>query len=159
MESVILLAIDPGFQESAWVVFDGKAILNHGKTPNKELLSKLPGSCAWCAIEMIASFGMPVGAEVFETVVWIGRFMEKFGADKVTRITRNVIKNHLCHSSRAKDANIRQAIIDRFGGPSAIGKKASPGALYGISADRWSALAVALTYSDQHPFEQFPGAI
>ncbi len=29
-------------------------------------------------------------------------------------------------------------------------KKASPGPLHGVSGDVWSALAVALTYMDQH---------
>jgi hypothetical protein len=31
----------------------------------------------------------------------------------------------------------------------AIGRKAAPGPLYGISRDVWSALAVAVTYADR----------
>ena len=51
----------------------------------------------------------------------------------------------VCGSARAKDANIRQAIIDRCGGPESI-KKGGP--LYKVSGDVWSALAVALTWCD-----------
>lgn len=146
-----LLAIDPGTTESAWVVWDGEKIIGHSKMDNQQLLDMIElGNWSVghrCCIEMVASFGMPVGAEVFETVYWIGRFAQAFGASHVTRMTRNEIKNHLCHSSRAKDANIRQAIIDRLGAP---GTKKSPGATYGISKDIWSALAVALTWWDKH---------
>ena len=39
-------------------------------------------------------------------------------------------------------------LLDRFGGSSAIGLKRSPGPLYGVSKDVWSALAVAVTYAD-----------
>ena len=99
-------------------------------------------------IEKVESFGMAVGAEVFETVYWSGRFAEAAYPIPVERIGRKAVKMHLCGSMRAKDANIRQALIDRYGGPDAIGKKASPGPLYGISGDVWSALAVAVTYSD-----------
>ncbi len=42
--------------------------------------------------------------------------------------------------------NIRQALIDRFGPP---GKKKAPGATYGLSGDMWSALAVAVTFTDK----------
>ena len=52
---------------------------------------------------------------------------------------------------RAKDANVRAALIDRFG-PSkrkAIGLKATPGPLYGVHSHMWSALAVAVTYGDR----------
>jgi len=148
----VVLAIDPGPVESAFVRMIEGRIHDHGKLPNADLLRKLD-SAAYVgdavAIEMIASYGMPVGAEVFETCVWIGRFMQACGNTPIKRITRIAVKNHLCHSSKAKDANIRQALIDRFGGPDAIGKKAKQGPLYGVSGDVWSALAVAVTWIDQ----------
>jgi hypothetical protein len=113
-----------------------------------------------CAIEQIASYGMAVGAEVFETVYWSGRFAQAFGPERVDRIKRLEVKMHLCHDSKAKDANIRAALIDRFGGPASIrgpqkakSKRGIPeapaGSLYGISKDTWSALAVALTWWDR----------
>jgi len=44
-------------------------------------------------------------------------------------------------------------LIDRYGGVggkrAAIGLKASPGPLHGVSKDVWAALAVAVTYADQ----------
>ena len=147
-----LLAIDPGTRESAWVVWDGRQILAHGKQINEHVLAMIHVECTAkfdsCCIEMVASFGMPVGAEVFETVYWIGRFCEAVIAKQkdAYRVTRNEIKNHLCHTSKAKDANIRQAIIDRLG---PVGTKKNPGACYGISGDVWSALAVALTWGDK----------
>jgi len=98
------------------------------------------------AIEMIASYGMAVGRDVFETCVWIGRFVEAWRWPAEPRlIYRRDVKLHLCGSSRAKDANVRQALIDLYGGPSAIGKKASKGPLYGVKSHAWSALAVAVT--------------
>jgi hypothetical protein len=155
----VILAIDPGPEQSAYVLWDGEQIIEHGKADNLDLQAALEDpvrSFNICppervAIEMIASYGMPVGAEVFETCVWIGQFMASFGAPACDRIKRIQVKNHLCHSSRANDANIRQAIIDRFGGKErAIGKKATPGPLYGIAGDEWAALAVALTWWDQN---------
>ena len=51
--------------------------------------------------------------------------------------------------TRFKAENIRTAILDRFGGKdSAIGKKANPGVLYGLSGDCWSALAIAITFHE-----------
>ena len=44
--------------------------------------------------------------------------------------------------------NVRQALIDRHGGATAIGKKASKGPLYGCSADVWAALGVAVYWTD-----------
>jgi len=149
-----VLAIDPGPTESAYVMWSGDQVLAYAKVRNDNLVLLLlnpPREVEQAVIEKVASFGMPVGAEVFETVYWSGVFAHAFGLARVDRITRNEIKNHLCHSSRAKDGNIRQALIDRFGGPAAIGKKASPGPLYGVSGDCWSALAVAVTWWDKSP--------
>ncbi len=152
----MILAIDPGPVESAYVLWDGSRLFDFGKVPNARLLELLHSGrymahVEHCAIEMIASFGMPVGASVFETCVWIGRFMQVFGADKCDRITRNTVKNHICHSSKARDGSVRQAIIDRFGGKErAVGRKANPGILHGVAGDVWQALAVCLTFFDQN---------
>jgi hypothetical protein len=104
-------------------------------------------------IEQVASYGMPVGAEVFETVFWSGRFAEASVPRRVHRITRKAIVTHLCGSARAKDSNVRQALIDRFGGTDAIGRKATPGPLYGVTRDVWAALAVAICYVEAPPKE------
>ncbi len=148
----MILAIDPGPTESAYVLWDGRAIKERGKVANQDLIEALfPSSCDNCVIEKIASYGMAVGAEVFETVFWTGKFAHYFEqcGFLVHRITRGEVKMHLCHSMKAKDGNIRQALIDRFGGKDmAIGNKKAPGPLYGISGDVWAALAVAVTFTD-----------
>ena len=77
-----ILAIDPGNTESAYVVWDGKEIICFAKESNAIIKDLLSNKWAYastydlCAIEMVASYGMPVGATVFETCVWIGRFYE-----------------------------------------------------------------------------------
>ena len=58
---------------------------------------------------------MAVGAEVFETVHWSGRFTEALWPTPVVQLPRRAVKLHLCGSARAKDPNIRQALLDRFG--------------------------------------------
>lgn len=152
-----VLAIDPGPELSAFVVWDGRTVSEFGKWPNQRLLEWiiLRVDIRHMCIEKIASYGMAVGAEVFETCYWSGRFAQAFTGGTVDRIARIPIKMHLCHNPRANDASIRQAIIDRFGGKDvAIGRKANPGPLFGVKADTWAALAVALTWLDQHSAER-----
>ena len=105
---------------------------------------------------MIAGMGMTVGQEVFDTCVWIGRFWQTvlwqtgYGP---TRIFRREEKLDLCGSLSAKDANIRQALVDRYapGQPNfGKGTKKDPGFFYGFSADMWAAMAVATTYFDKY---------
>lgn len=153
----MIIGVDPGTTKSAVVLLRNldrpPRLLDHALLDNHTVMPWIQGFSVTgniLVIEKIASFGMPVGAEVFETVFWSGRFAEAWGGEW-HRITRNEVKNHICHSSRAKDSNIRQAIIDRFGGLAAIGRKSAPGPLYGIAGDEWSALAVALTYADNPP--------
>lgn len=101
-------------------------------------------------IEMIASYGMPVGKEVFETCVWIGKFAEASGM-KESYIYRKDEKINICNSMKAKDSNIRQALIDRFG---EVGTKKNPGWFYGFKADIWQAYAVGVTYLDMKKREE-----
>ncbi len=144
-----VIAIDPGNLTSAVVVWDGERIINKLLAPNYDIIYQLKmwQNTAPCVIEKIASYGMAVGETTFETVFWSGRFCEAYGAGNVHRITRGQVKMHLCHSMKAKDGNIRQALIDRLGAP---GTKKAPGVTYGISKDLWAALAVAVTWHDQN---------
>jgi hypothetical protein len=153
--SVRILAIDPGNEQSAWcwLVHEGD-ILQAGKLPNAELRDMLrQGGTVWeseiLCVEMIASYGMAVGKEVFDTCVWIGKFAEAWESrgGTVRFIYRKEVKLHLCETTRANDANIRASIIDRFGPgkEKAVGTKKNPGPLYGFKGDEWAALAVALT--------------
>lgn len=155
----MILAIDPGPEQSAYVLMPDRGIPVVGELPGagSPLVADIvPNS--WLrdvidpknllVIESVESFGMPVGREVFETCYWIGRF----DPDKTAiLIPRREIKLHLCNSARARDPNIREALIDRFGPgkAKAIGLKKSPGPLYGFKSHMWSALALAVTYYDR----------
>lgn len=147
-----VLALDPGPQQTAWVKWNPleNRVMACDIQPNEHVIQQLIfcSSASAIAIEMVASYGMAVGKEVFETVLWIGRFYERCPIEP-RLVYRRDVKLHLCHSMRAKDANVRQAIIDRFGGQeSAIGKKANPGPLRGVKSHIWSALAIALFVAD-----------
>lgn len=164
-----VLAIDPGNTESAYVLIDAatRRPLDFGKIPNQNLLDELAALACdpdgdgnhlteRVAIEMIASYGMSVGAEVFETCVWIGRYRQRlhdygwFGLP-IDLVKRQPIKLHHCHSARAKDSNITQALVDRFapGQPNrGKGTKADPGWFYGFAADVWQAYALAVYIAD-----------
>lgn len=158
-----VLAIDPGTTESAWCLLDDDGSpIRFGKAKNQALLDMLRmnafgGMAEACVQEMVASYGMAVGQDVYRTVWWAGRFAEAWAQHEdhspPIELFRKEIVVHLCGSARAKDKNVRAALIDRFGkegGQSAaIGRKANPGPLYGVSADVWSALAIGITAQDR----------
>ena len=153
-----VLGLDPGSENSALLLWDGKAVGHHAILTNRELLAVLDEPqpwaipCDYIACEMIQSFGMAVGAEVFETCYLIGRIEQicAYRQMRFVRIYRKEVKKHLCHDIQAKDTNIRQAILDRFGGrEKAIGIKAKPGPLYSVHSHMFSALAVAITAFDR----------
>jgi len=162
VDDMIILAIDPGSENSAWVVYEDAEhrtlIVDFGIFNNEDLLlwmlkKEFEVAADFLAIEMVQSFGMPVGKTVFETCVWIGRFIQAWGGENYEKIYRIDVKMHLCKNTRAKDGNIRQAIIDRYpatggGKTPQIGTKAKPGPLYGVSKDIWAALAVAITAAE-----------
>lgn len=151
-----LLGVDPGYTESAYVLYDTERELpvEFAKVPNADLLAYLDACDAdQLAVEHVASFGMAVGKEVFATCVFVGRVMERWvvpGRPEARAVYRADVKLHLTNSRRSKDPNVRQALIDKFGPGKerAIGLKASPGPLYGLKADGWSALAIAVTAAE-----------
>ena len=143
-----ILAIDPGTTQSAWLILESpNTIVEFGKLPNNQIGFVIKNAdYNVLAIEMIASYGMPVGKEIFETCLWIGRYMQ-LAEDRdhpVKLVYRKDIKIALCGTNKAKDANVRQALIDIFGKQ---GTKKNKGKTYGITNDVWSALAIAVYYN------------
>lgn len=149
---MILYACDPGTLQSALVIVEqtprGLTVREHHTALNAVILAKL--HCAplgaELVIEQIEAMGMAVGHETFETVFWSGRFYETWPNENRYRLPRRPIKLHLCGSMQAKDANIRRALLDKFGGDAAIGVKARQGPLYGVKGHEFAALAVAVTW-------------
>jgi hypothetical protein len=146
-----ILAIDPGPVSSCVLALHDGRVEDWQDLTNYVLIDSLREgmgvSSDLIAIEMIACYGMPVGAEVFETCCMIGRIEECAERNLVPtrRVFRKDIKLHLCGTPRAKDGNVRQALIDRLGSP---GTKKAPGPTYGVSGHAWAALAAAVYAAD-----------
>lgn len=156
-----IIGLDPGNIESAYCLIDGDTLrpLEFAKMENEALRRYLREEISFeeqdrGAIEMVASYGMAVGREVFDTCRWIGRFEEILTRKLYippTLIFRREEKLHICGDSRAKDANIRRALIDRFAEhdlKNGKGTKKNPDWFYGFSADVWQAAAVAITFAE-----------
>lgn len=143
-----IFAIDPGPEQSAYVIWDGEKISDKGIVPNETLLHRMIlsdyPSGTHLVIEQIASMGMAVGKTVFETIFWTGRFFQAYRLI-AERMPRSEIKMHLCGSMRAKDANIRQALIDLYE-PNLKLRERPKGILKGLKKDEWAALALAVTW-------------
>jgi hypothetical protein len=96
------------------------------------------------ACESVASYGMAVGASVFETCFFIGELKQIVKRAELpwVQVVRLEVKLAICRSPKANDSAIRTALVDTFGAP---GTKKNPGPTYGISKDIWAALALAET--------------
>lgn len=151
-----ILAIDPGNVQSAYCLMDDQYnFIEFAKKENRdvmkrmlELLPEIDG----VVIERMQSYGMPVGETTFVSAEWIGRFSQE--AEKkvfVEYVYRRDEKLYICGSPRAKDANIRAALIERFAVKDKVngkGTKKDPDVFYGVKADMWSAICIGTTFFD-----------
>lgn len=156
----MILAFDPGNEYTAYCLIDNdRRPAEHAKVGNEEALAYLyrhsgDRQIEAVVIEMVASYGMAVGKSVFETCVMIGRLTEAatmsyFPVHYVYRMDEKIT---ICHDSKAKDSNIRQALIDRFAQhdlKNGKGTKKDPDWFYGFAKDEWAAYAVGTTWLDK----------
>jgi len=159
---MMILGIDPGNVQSAWVIYDkdDRQIVEFGITENEKFRDMgsslwVGSGCGILAIEYMRPRGMPTAQQEMDTQFWAGRIVERWVlcGGRWRAIARKDVKMHMCGQTKAKDSNIRQAIIDRFpatgtGKCPQIGTKKQPGPLYGVSKDVWSALAIAITAAE-----------
>jgi hypothetical protein len=148
---MLILAIDPGTTASGvvvWCPHTKKVHEAHSEMLNSEVRQRLLNE--WTAqevvVEWIQAMGMAVGRETFETCRFIGRLEEIAYArnQPFHLITRGTVKMKLCGNMRAKDPNIRRALLDLYG---EVGTKKTPGPLYGVSSHAWQALACAVAFT------------
>ena len=163
-----IFAIDPGNTHSGFAVIDmpNFHLLDFGKVENKDLLMLLESMSVTLpafsdpdiyVIEKIASYGMPVGADVFDTCIWIGQFAHALKERKTAYVFRKDEKITLCGTMKAKDANIRQELINRYAKhdfKSGKGTKANKDVFYGVSRDVWQAIAIGVTYWEKTTEEE-----
>ncbi len=153
VESQEIIALDPAPKQTAWVQYktgNPGAITAAGIHVNEDLANTLLSKARSAQTtkmhlicEGLACYGMPVGQEVFETAYWIGEYRRIWRPNAWVLILRTEVKMALCRNTRARDSNIRQALIDIFGPP---GTKKNKGLTYGFKADMWAALAVAVAF-------------
>lgn len=153
-----ILAIDTGTTESGYVIMTEPGeneleIFQFGKINNEELLKIIKTeSYDVMVYEQFQCFGMAVGESTIESITWNGRFIQAAqdkGVD-VMHVYRKEEKLTLCKSLKAKDANIKQALIDMYAKKDkkrGKGTKKEPDVFFGVSKDVWSAIAVGVTWS------------
>lgn len=177
---MVVIGIDPGPEKSGVVVFNASSnevIWSADDLDNKVVLVQLREGGWWphamtvdvVFVETIEAMGLTVGKSTFQTMKWVGRFIEAWegvgancgGGGVIYEVSRGDEKVFLCgavtfrnpstgKSKAVSDAQIKAAIKDKFpatgGGKNpVVGTKRKPGPLYGVKGHAWSALAVALT--------------
>ena len=191
-----ILSIDPGSEKTGYVIIDRstKQPIEFGKITNSEFMNALqqvlegadvikgqPKHLNFEFDSVACEFPVPRGQlsskDMFKTIWWIGRFYQViYQHMEISFVDRKDVKMHICGIPNAKDTNIRQALIDLYGGESiAIGGKKCKGCngkgtkgrqkeacegcagagletprgpLNGLAGDAWSALAISVTYAN-----------
>ena len=157
-----VLCLDPGSTETGYVVLDRDTLkpLEFAKVKNGDLVRMMMWKIKFdeFVTERMESFGMGIGRTTLIASEWVGRFSQvaEILGYQVNYIYRHTEKIHICHDSRAKDSNIRRALIDRFAQhdfKNGKGTKSNPDWFYGVSKDCWSAIAVGICFVERGPDE------
>jgi hypothetical protein len=153
-----IVAIDPGSEKSAWIsLHDAVTIIDHGITPNGEMLARVMMAASmnrYVVIESTKPYTVDgkFFSQLYDTAIWIGRFVQAYEEHSkgvaAVLIDRRDVKLHLLSRASGTDARVIDALRDRFNLPAKVrAPKGHP--LYGVTRDRWQALALGLTYLDR----------
>lgn len=156
----MILAIDPGNEFSAYVVFEesSETPVEFNKIPNEEMIKVIDlwkDKTEKAVVEAMAAFGAG-SSTLFDTCIWIGIFSERYGRSRVQYVFRKTYISYLLGNSRANDSHVRQYLIQRYGDTNKTKQKGNR--LEGIRADMWQALAIAVFASDTKTGRTFAGA-
>lgn len=153
-----LLALDTGTTQTGYCIVDTETYkpIDFGKIDNEEML----GICKKADFDIVAyeqfkSYGMPIGDSTIESIQWNGRFIQAISERNIHfyPIMRVEEKVAVCGTTKAKDSNIRQGLIDRFAKhdfKNGKGTKNDPDFFYGFAKDMWSSFAIAYTFIEKN---------
>lgn len=140
----LIIGIDPGTKQSAYVEWDGGYITNCGTEPNPKVIHYLRSidRRACVVFESVVSYGMPIGADVLQTVFWTGRLFQvardTVGPTQVSRLPRRAVKKHLQLPMSARDKDVKAALIRTL--------ERHPIDWHNLRSHQFSALALAVTW-------------
>lgn len=160
-----LLGIDPGPETSGLVVYkvgaqgiNGRVVYSEAKASLDVIREQLSHvalrahqeGLPFTVVVERTQAGPPSTAVVRTTEV-VGRLMEACsvrGLDCHLYYRRQVLQALGCARQGNKDSHVRNALIEIHGGTRqvAVGRKACPGPLYGVSSHAWQALGVVLAH-------------
>ena len=152
---MILLGLDPGPDHSGLVVYDCNnapyvvTAQARVRWPDmRTLIRSIEPDIVVCE----RTTAGPPSISVVRTTEVVGRVMEFCESinQRFELLPRRDVLSALGVSARgAKDAIVRQALIELHGGSqaAALGDKRAPGPLYGVTSHAWSALALCVTFN------------
>lgn len=176
MTEHLFLSVDPGTTHSAYTVMtEDYRIISAAKVENEELRALiLRGGVHELVIECMEprflggekTHGQMIGAETYETCIWIGRYLEAAQAMgmPVHRVYRSEERSRLIPTKKNRlpplppgtgkgaDAQIRAALIQRFAKhdkKNGKGTAKRKDTFYGFRADMWNACAVGVVHLDK----------
>jgi len=163
---VIVLGIDPGPETHGAVLYDSEArqVLWSSKAITSfDLLDCLvlkwakPDAIVIERPAAMGALGVGIVGHMLDTAweagaLW-GVLWQIFKGDP-QRMTRREVLRHLgvLSGKGSSDSRVRAACIadhETPGGPPAVGRKATPGPLYGVSSHAWQALGLVLAWLER----------
>tara|TARA_R110000824_G_scaffold76756_4_gene194447 strand:+ start:2703 stop:3176 length:474 start_codon:yes stop_codon:yes gene_type:complete len=148
----MILGMDPGPTTCGAVLYDtnSKRVISSRKALTIDGAMRMIdfSSADLVAIERVQSYGI-AGSSLLRTAEVGGMLhycARSEGLDVVWLYRREVLRGLDVTGKGNRDALVRHRLIEIHGGDraSAVGLKASPGPLFGVSSHAWAALAVAV---------------
>ena len=151
----MILGIDPGNEQSGYVVVDNYKVIDAGKIKNEKLLVKIIHIPAFMrdvdavCIELIQSYGSVAGRTLYDTCIWTGRFIQALAHAHlhvpIHLYTRPKIMRAIVGTNKGGDRALRATLLLRFGGD----KKGEPmHPLRGGGGDLRAAYAAVVYHMD-----------
>jgi len=153
-----IVGIDPGPAACGLAVYRAGQVVHADKSASVDaVLDYLQGKdrtaeISHVGIERVQSYGIS-GGSLLQTSEVVGRLFQRcldLGLPVSLHYRRDVLRFLDVTGRGNRDSLVRHRLIELHGGTreAAVGRKRTPGPLYGVSGHSWQALAVALCAGD-----------